>query len=206
MFGLSESSWDSLKNSHETLFITLNQLYTYIYENKYISVSWKEGNTILLEKLTKDISLDKFRPITLLSIEYKLYLHVLNEVFVKNLDKNNIIPLSQNGFFPNRRSDQCLHTFISIIVDSKFKAIPLFCLFINFAKAFDSVEHWVIKSILAHCNFRKLGEAILSTLCGSHTKIETAAGWTDFIEFLRGTKQRDILSLSIFIFLLAPLL
>ncbi len=204
--GPSESSWNSLKNSHVAVLSTLSQLYLYIYENSYIPVSWKEGNTILLEKPTKDIGLDKFRPITLLSVEYKLYSHVLNEAFVKNLDKYKIIPISQNGFFPNRGSDQCLHTLISIIADSKFKNIPLFCLFIDFAKAFDSVEHWVIKSVLSHCNFGKLGDAILSTLHGSLTKIETASGWTEFIEFLRGTKQGDILSPSIFIFLIAPLL
>ncbi len=204
--GPSDNTWKSIKNSHPAILSVLSKIFTFIYENGYIPEDWKEGKTILLEKPTKDIGLDKFRPITLLSVEYKLYSHVLNEALVKNLAVYNIIPSAQNGFFPNRGSDQCLHTLINIITDSKFKNLPLYCLYIDFAKAFDSVEHWAIEAVLSHCNFGTLGKAIISTLKGSHTKIETIAGWTEAIEFMRGTKQGDILSPTIFILLLAPLL
>ncbi len=204
--GPSSCTWKCLKNVDTSVLEVLSQLFSYIYINGYVPESWKEGNTVLLEKPTSDLGLDRFRPITLLSVEYKLYSHALNEAFVKNLTKYNLIPPSQNGFFPNRGSDQCLHALISIIADANFKCFPLYCLFIDFAKAFDSVEHWVIEKLFKHCNFASLGNAILGTLFGSFTKINTTAGKTDNIFFERGTKQGDILSPSIFIFLLAPLL
>ncbi len=123
----------------------LSKIFAFIYDNNYVPESWKKGKTILIEKPTKDIRLDKFRPITLLSVEYKLYSHVLNETFVKNLEQYNLILSAQNGFFLNRNSDQCLYTLINIISDAKFCNSPFFCLYIDFVKAFDSVEHWTIE-------------------------------------------------------------
>lgn len=202
----SLSSWKSLKHTNDNLLHVLSENYKAIYELNYIPTDWKYGNTILLEKPTKDIGLDKFRPITLLSVEYKLYSHILNETLNKILTTHNIIPLSQNGFVPNRGSDQCLHTLINVIRHAKNKNNKLFCLYIDLAKAFDSVEHWVLKDILQHINIGKLGNAVFETLKNTYTHIETAHGWTEYIEFLRGTKQGDIISPTIFVLFIAPLL
>ncbi len=86
--GLSSSTWKSLKYADESVFVVLNQLFSFIYGNNYVPAPWKESNTVLLEKPTNDLGLDKFRPITLLSVEYKLYSHVLNEAFVKEQHLN----------------------------------------------------------------------------------------------------------------------
>lgn len=204
--GPSRTSWKSLKKVPDKIINLLSTNYRAIYEQGYIPTKWKKGNTLLLEKPTKDVGLDKFRPITLLSVEYKLYSHILNEAVIKSLIAGNIIPASQNGFVPDRGSDQCLHTLINIIHNAKCNNKELYCLFIDYAKAFDSVEHWVIEKILNHINIGKLGTAVMETLKNGITCIETGQGWTDPINFFRGTKQGDIISPIIFVLFIAPLL
>lgn len=142
----------------------------------------------------------------MLSVEYKLYSHILNESLNEIIHKNNLIPLAQNGFTKDRGSDQCIHTLLQIINDSIQKKRSLYCLFIDFAKAFNSVEHWVLEDIFKHINLGDLGDVILRTLLNLSTKIETAHGYTDNITFKRGTKQGDIISPTLFIIFLAPLL
>lgn len=137
----STSSWKAFKHVSDSLFLHLSHMYKIIYNNKIRPSKLHYGNTILFEKPTKDIGLDKFRPITLLSVEYKLFSHVFNETLMKTLIKYKLIPISQNGFVPDRGSDQCIQSLINIIADAKHKNKELFCLFIDFAKAFDSVEH-----------------------------------------------------------------
>jgi Reverse transcriptase (RNA-dependent DNA polymerase) len=116
------------------------------------------------------------------------------------------MPLEQHGFTSNCSSDQCLHTLINIISEAKCNNSELFCLYIDFAKAFDSVEHWVLKDIFDHIGLGKLEKAIMKTLIRSQTKIETEAGFTEFITFKKGTKQGDIISPTLFTLFIAPLL
>lgn len=204
--GESKISWKCLKHAPDSLLYELSILYEHVYTNNILPDEWYKGLTVLIEKPTDDIGLDRFRPITLLSVEYKLFSHVLTDTLVKILKDNNLIPISQNGFFPDRGSDQCIHTLINIIGNAKQFNNELHVTYLDLAKAFDSVEHWVIEDILNHINAGYLGKVILSTLLHSSTQIETGVGWTESIKFDRGTKQGDIISPVIFALFTAPLL
>lgn len=204
--GISKITWKCFKHSPDNALEFISELYKAVYKYKIFPKSWLLGITILFEKPTADIGLDKFRPITLLSVEYKLYSHILNDTLNNIIHANNLIPLAQNGFYKDRGSDQCIHTLIQVISDSIRNKRSLYCLYIDFAKAFDSVEHWVLEDIFNHIQLGDLGEAILQTLLNSKTKIKTAHGFTKDITFLRGTKQGDIISPTLFIIFLAPLL
>lgn len=204
--GESKISWKCLKNAPDSLLAMLSELYSHSYNNNTLPKDWYKGQTVLIEKPTDDIGLDKYRPITLLSVEYKLFSHVLTDTLVQILKDNDLIPISQNGFFPDRGSDQCIHSLINIIGNAKQFHKELHVLYLDLAKAFDSVEHWVIEDILDHIGAGYLGKVIISTLLHSTTQIETGAGWTEAIKFDRGTKQGDIISPVIFALFTAPLL
>lgn len=62
---------------------------------------------------------------------------------------------------------------------------PLHLYFINFSKAFDLVEHWVIKSILSKLRLDHLTEVIMDLLQGSYTKLK-----------INNTIQENIISLE----------
>jgi hypothetical protein len=148
-----------------------------------------------------------FRPITLLNVEYKLYTHILNKTLLNWLLTNKILPPSQNGALPNRGTDACLWTLINTIQDAQTKLSPLHVIYIDFNKAFDSVEHWTLKEIFRHLNLQKMGSVISTLLKHSQAKIKINQKISDkTIFFNKGTKQGDIISPLLFILYLSPLL
>ncbi len=146
-----------LKNAPDTYLEHLSILFKECYlQNKTPSI-WKKGITTLLPKPDSPPNPLGFRPITLLCVEYKLYSHILTQTLLTWLLKFNIIPKAQNGGLPDRGCDTCLWALISTIYAINENSHPMHLIYIDFCKAFDSVEHWVIEDILNHINAGKLG-------------------------------------------------
>lgn len=149
---------------------------------------------------------DGFRPITLLSVEYKLYTHILNEALLEWCLKTHIIPKAQNGALPDKGSDRCLWALLSVLADARQNKKPLHIMYIDFKKAFDSVEHWTIKTILKHLKLGHFGEVVADLLPNTFTFLKINDELSDQIEILCGTKQGDIISPLLFLLFMAPLL
>ena len=84
---------------------------------------------------------------------------------------------------------------------------PLHVLFIDFAKAYDSVEHWIIEDILNHLNLKHFGAVVAGLLVNTavYLKINNIISNTA-IPVEHGTKQGDVISPTIFLLFIAPLL
>lgn len=98
-------SWKCLKHVLDKALNYLSSLYIHVYMHNTLPEAWQEGFTVLFEKQADDaIGLDHFRHITLLSVEYKLFSHVLNDTLIKTLVDNKLMLIAQNSFFPYRGS------------------------------------------------------------------------------------------------------
>jgi hypothetical protein len=64
----------------------------------------------------------------------------------------------------------------------------------------------MLKDIFNYINLGKLEKAIMKTLIGSQTKIETETRFTEFITFKKNTKQEDIISPILFTLFITSLL
>lgn len=177
-----------IKKGGPLLHSRLSRLFSHLYKNKYVPIKWREGRTILVPKKGTEIGLDNHRPITLLAVEYKLYTHILNVALNKSIKKFNLIPSSQNSFQEKRGTDNCIEAIINIIKDSNKRKKELHIAYIDFAKAFDSVEHWALDEIVSYMNLGYLGEIAVHTIKNSKTKIELAHKFTDAVNLKRGTK------------------
>ena len=82
----------------------------------------------------------------------------------------------------------------------------LWVLYIDFKKAFDSVNHITLFQIMERMNL--LSHLEFSRMCSlnrTYTQISTNTFETDKIYLERGVKQGDIISLTLFLIFLAPL-
>ena len=77
------------------------------FENNKFNDNWKNFLIALIPKNTKN----KFCPISLASCVLKLIERMINTRLQHYIEKNNLIPESQNGF---RRSKSCQHTLAEI--------------------------------------------------------------------------------------------
>ncbi len=205
--GQSDTTWVMLKNTPKSHLAKLSDIFTTCYKQNICPTQWKQGITVLIPKPDTPPTPAGFRPITLLSVEYKLYTHILNSCLIKWLLDNNALPEAQNGGLPDRGCDTCLWAILTMLKEVKDTNHPIHLIFIDFSKAFDSVEHWALQKIMEHLKAGKLGENIIELLRGSSTSLKINGVISqEKINLNRGTKQGDVISPLLFILFLSPLL
>lgn len=99
-------------------------------------------------------SVTNYRPISVLPALSKLLEKVLNNQLVKFLEKNDILSDSQFGFRAGRSTDGAVGSLVDYItacLDSKQKCIGVF---IDLAKAFDTVSISALVDKLERCGIR----------------------------------------------------
>ena len=116
------------------------KLFNKIFDSGCFPSEWLCGEIIPLYKNKGDATDPKnYRPITLLSCLGKLFPSILNERLNTYSDEVNLILENQAGFRKDHGTIDhifTLHTIIEIFKNLKKK---LYCAFIDFEKAFDSV-------------------------------------------------------------------
>ena len=112
----------------------------------------KQSIITLIPKQNKDItSLENWRPISLLNVDYKIATKVIANR-VKSVI-STIIHNSQTGFIKGRYIGENIRLLFEIIDNAEDEDKPGLIFFSDFEKAFDSVDHTFIISCLKHFNF-----------------------------------------------------
>ena len=82
-----------------------------------------------------------YRGISLLSDVGKLFTSLINSRFVKWSEENDILTDAQFGFRPGLGTTDAIFALHSLISNTSRKGKRLYCCFIDYMKAFDSVAH-----------------------------------------------------------------
>lgn len=204
--GKTGTSWKMLNWTSDEYLARLSNIYIDCYERELKITEWDHGTTVLLSKPGNPTP-DNFRPITLLSVEYKLYTQVLTIALTEWLHANHIIPDCQNGATAEKGCDTSLWHYLCTIKDANQFNRELHALYIDFKKAYDSVEHWTLKEIFEHLKLGKIGNVIMSILSNTYTNLKINSEILDEkIWFECGVKQGDTISPILFLMFMTPLL
>ena len=129
-----------LKCSSDKLIPIYISLFNVILDTGIIPDSWLEGIIRPIYKLGGDPTQpENYRPITILSCFGKLFTAILNSRLNSFIDHHDILNENQAGFRSGYSTTDhifTLHILSEILKHNKKK---LFCSFIDFSKAFDSV-------------------------------------------------------------------
>ena len=104
-----------------------------------MSIDQRRGIVSLLPKKNKKLSLlENWRPISLLNIDYK----IATKAIARRLEKvlPHIIGRSQSGYVKGRFIGENIRLINDIMQFTLKKNIPGIALFIDFRKAFDTIE------------------------------------------------------------------
>ena len=111
-------------------------------ESGILPSDWKSANIVVpIHKKDSKLLAKNYRPISLTSIVVKILESIIKPIILNHLMCNNIIHSNQHGFLPMR---SCITNLLealdewSLLLD---KGSPVDILYIDFAKAFDKVQH-----------------------------------------------------------------
>ena len=176
------------------------------YENETLTNNLKIGIIRLLRKGNKDPTITgNYRPISLLSIHYKLGSCAITQR-IKNA-VTSVIGRQQKAYVNNNIIGSCIINLINLINHVNKKKIESLILAIDFKKAFDSIDQNFIQKCLKAFNFGKsIQKWIKLFFKGREAYILLGGFLTEKIYLDQGVPQGDVLSPYIFILVVEILL
>lgn len=160
--------WEDLKH---LLFQAINEC----INQKELMQTMKQGIIKLIPKPGKDKRiLSNLRPITLLNTDYKILTTVLAARLKTGISK--LISPTQSGFLKGRSIHNNIRLVLDLIDYNYLIKEDGFIFFLDFQKAFDSVEHLFIVNTLRHFGF---GNKFLDMIIMLHTDINSCVSLSE---------------------------
>jgi hypothetical protein len=129
----------------------------------------------------------------------KLYSSILNRRLQNFLEKNKILAEEQNGFRASRSCIDHILVLCSILRNRKALGLSTFISYIDFQKAFDSVDRNLLFFKLSQIGISgKFYNAISAMYSNPRSKILLNEYETDFFDCPIGVKQGDNISATLF--------
>ena len=177
----------------------LTNIFNNILKTKQIPDSWHEAKIVILFKKGDPKDIKNYRPISLLSHSYKILTRLLQTRIERTLDENQ--PREQAGFRKGYSTTDHLQALHQIIEKSNEYNLPLCIGFIDYEKAFDTVEHFAILEALRKINVNETYINILQNIYNQATaRVHLDKLYIVSTEFPvhRGVRQGDLLSPKVF--------
>ena len=142
---------EALKADVQTSTEMIHPLLMKIWESEQIPEEWKKGYLVKLPKKGDLSSCKNWRGIMLLSVPSNILTRIILERLKKALDKT--LREEQAGFRQDRSCKDHIATLRIIIEQSLEWQSQLYSVFVDFQKAFDSVDRNVIWRLMQHYGF-----------------------------------------------------
>ena len=178
----------------KALQILLNKC---LHESK-IPEKWYNSEVVILFKKGDMTNIENYRPISLLSVLYKLFTKILTNRLNNKFDFYQ--PVEQAGFRTGYSTIDHLQTLRTLIEKTTEYNIPIHLAFIDFHKAFDSIEtRYILDSMdnaRIDCRYTEVIKNIYKNAT-MHVKINDNLK-TNQINIKRGVRQGDTISPKLF--------
>ncbi len=143
-----------VKSGMNELSPILTHLFNMSIRQKTFPDAWKHATITPLYKSGDHTCSDNYRPISVLPTLGKILECVAHSQCMKYLSDNDLICDNQSGFRPKHSTLTCLTEFLHEIYESVDNGKSCGVVFLDLAKAFDSVDHNILKMKLRCLGFK----------------------------------------------------
>ena len=187
---------DLIMDAGDFLLIKLAKLYTKCIQEMSIPKAWKNFIMILIHKKGDTKDLKNYRPISLLSVIYKLFTKIIANRINGQLDSNQ--PREQAGFRSGYSTTDHIHALNQLMEKSIEYNKPLCMAFIDYEKAFDSVKTSAILQALRKQGVEELYVKLFEDIYTDSTATLQLHRNSEKIPIKRGVRQGDTISPKLF--------
>jgi hypothetical protein len=176
----------------------LHNICQQVYKEKHAPSQWTSSLIVPLPKKGNLQLMTNYRGISLMSIAAKVYNRILlNRI---RLPIDSLLRKNQAGFRTGRSCIQQIHILRRIMDGANIDATPLFITFIDFKKAFDSVDRDMMFAILRHYGIpEKIVNAIRVLYDHSTSRVYVDGQTSQPFDITTGVLQGDVLAPFLFI-------
>ena len=114
--------------------------------------AWKHGTVIPIPKIPNPQLVGDLRPITQLPLPGKIMERLIHNKLYPYLEENDILTPKQNGFRKQHGTPDTIFKLISHIIDNLNNKKVTIAVFIDFKKAFDTLDHSILLQKLSQLN------------------------------------------------------
>ena len=189
-----------IKCSIDLMVPLYTKLFNKVLDTGEIPDDWLTGLIIPIYKNKGSKSdTDNYRGITLLSCVGKLFTSILNQRLTEFCENNHILKEIQAGFRRGYSTLDNIYVFKNIIELFKFKKKKLFCCFVDYKKAFDSVWREALWYKLTKSGIQgKILKVIKSLYSQVKSCVFLNGKKSDYFISARGVRQGENLSPLLF--------
>ncbi|CAG9565547.1 unnamed protein product [Danaus chrysippus] len=186
-----------LKAGGEPILRALQKLFNSVILEGQTPQAWHRSVVVLFFKKGDNTLLKNYRPISLLSHVYKLFSRVLTNRLARRLD--DFQPPEQAGFRKGFSVVDHIHTLRQVIQKTEEYNLPLCLAFVDYEKAFDSIETWAVLQSLQRCqvDYRYI-EALKGLYENATMSVRLQDQTSKPIPLQRGVRQGDVISPKLF--------
>ena len=195
--GKDELPIELIKEAGNETCQEIAKLFTKCLKNREVPEEWNMATIILLHKKGDKSEINNYRPISLTSHMCKLFTRVIKNRIEKQLDEHQ--PREQAGFRSGYSTTDHLQVLNQLIEKSNEYKEPLYIAFVDYEKAFDSVEH---EDILNALEKHQIPTVYIETLASMYrngtAQVKVDNNMSKPFDIRRGVRQGDTLSPNMF--------
>ena len=154
--GLDQITAKFMKSVSQSIAYPLCKIFNKSLETGKVPDALKKAKILPLHKGGSLNECGNFRPISILPVFSKILEKLVNQQIVDYLENKSLLHKNQFGFRRARGTSDAISTFTNQILESFDRSECVVGIFIDFRKAFDTIDHAILFKKLEQFNFSEL--------------------------------------------------